>query len=215
MLKRVLTVANIQAQKIETIPLTGEFLAAFGNPQNRGVWFVWGNSGSGKSTFVMQLAKEFAGHYKVLYNLLEEEPDDSDYIFRTVNLKMNEVKQTFHTASYNHTELLAYLKKRNSAKVVIIDSLPYLKIDWEKYLQLKKKFKNKIFVFVGHAEGKKPRTKFQEDVMYDAKMKIFVSGYKAICKGRTIGANGGIFKIWKDGIEKLHGAEYEPNLNTL
>lgn len=205
MLKRVLTLANIQAQKIVTIPFYGEMLDAFGEPQDRGVWFIWGNSGSGKSTFVMQLAKNMAFNYKTLYNLLEEEPDDSDYIKRTILLNMNEVKENFHTASYNYDDLVLYLKKRNSPKVIVIDSLPYFKINFDKYLALKKQFKDKIFIIVGHAEGKHPRTKFQEDVMYDAKMKIFVDGYQAICKGRTFGKNGGIFTIWKEGVQKIQG----------
>ena len=42
--------------------------------------------------------------------------------------------------------------------------------------------------------------------MYDAKMKIFVSGYLATCKGRTIGPNGGRFIIWEDGYKKIQGA---------
>jgi uridine kinase len=208
MLKRALTVANIQNQTIELIQFVGKFLEAFGNPQNRGVWFIWGGSGSGKSTFVMMLVKALAMlGYKTLYNLLEEETDDSDYINRTVLLNMNEIpKGNFLTAAYNYDDLVTYLKKRNAPKVVVIDSLTYFKIDFEKYLKLKRQFKSTIFIIVGHAEGKRPRTKFEEDVMYDAKMKIFVDGYQALCKGRTIGKNGGIYTIWDEGYQKLQGA---------
>lgn len=208
MLKRALTVANIQNQAIELIQFVGAFLEAFGNPQNRGVWFIWGGSGSGKSTFVMMLVKALAMlGYKTLYNLLEEETDDSDYINRTVLLNMNEIPTgNFLTAAYNYDDLVTYLKKRTAPKVVVIDSLTYFKIDFEKYLKLKRQFKSTIFIIVGHAEGKRPRTKFEEDVMYDAKMKIFIDGYQALCKGRTIGKNGGVFTIWEEGRRKLQGA---------
>ena len=37
-----------------------------------GVWLIWGKSGSGKSSFVMQLCKELCRHYKGIYNSLEE-----------------------------------------------------------------------------------------------------------------------------------------------
>ncbi len=208
MLKRALTVANIQNQKTFRIHFFDEFLDAFGEPQDRGVWFIWGGSGSGKSTFVMMLAKALTFFYKTLYNLLEEEVDDSDYIDRTIFLKMNEIKKgQFLTAAYNYDDLVTYLKKRNSAKVIIIDSITYFKIDFEKYLKLKRQFKNKIFIIVGHADGKRPRTKFEEDIMYDAKMKIFIDGYQALCKGRTIGKNGGIFTIWEEGYQKLQGSK--------
>jgi len=206
-LKRVLTVANIQSQKIEKIQFTGEMLEAFGNPQNRGVWFVWGGSGSGKSAFLMKLAKAFAKIDKTLYNLLEEESDDSDYIDRTILFNMNEVQKHFHTQSYNYKELITYLDSRNSAKYIIIDSLPYFTNSFENYMALKKRYKNKVFVFSGHAEGKNPRTEFQKSIMYDAKMKIFVTGYLAVCKGRTIGANGGQFIIWEEGYQKLRGTQ--------
>jgi hypothetical protein len=41
--------------------------------------------------------------------------------------------------------------------------------------------------------------------MFDAKMKIFVNGYLALCRGRTIGPNGGKFIIWEEGYRRLHG----------
>ncbi len=95
-LKRALTVANIQNTKVERLNLTGEWYQAFGKPQNRGVWFVYGGSGSGKSTFAMQLAKTFAELDKTFYNLLEEETDDSDFIERTELCKMQDVAHNFN-----------------------------------------------------------------------------------------------------------------------
>ena len=205
-LKKVLTVANIQNQSIDRIPFKGDWFQAFKKPQNKGVWFIWGGSGSGKSTFQMMLAKEFAKTEKVFYNLLEEEMDDSDFVERTELCRMNEVADNFNVQRYNYDELYAYLEKRGSPKVVVIDSITYFTKDFSKYMHLKKKFPDKIFIISGHAEGKNPRTKLEEDIMYDAKMKIFVSGYLATCKGRTIGPNGGLFVIWPEGYKKLQGA---------
>ena len=59
-MKKALTVANILNQKVERIEFDGEWYQAFKQPQNKGVWFIWGSSGGGKSYFVMQLAKELA-----------------------------------------------------------------------------------------------------------------------------------------------------------
>lgn len=208
-LKKVLTVANVQNQSVTRLDWVGEFLNAFGRPQNRGLWFVWGGSGSGKSSFVMQLAKALAQLFSVLYNLLEEEPDDSDYIDRTIQFNMQDVKDNFHTANYNTIEQLdVYCEKRNSAKVIIIDSIVYLTKDWDAWFAFKKKWeKKKILIVVGHAKGKNPKTEFEDKIMFDAKMKIFITGYLAICKGRTIGKNGGKFIVYKEGYEKLRGAE--------
>ncbi|MBK5213596.1 MAG: hypothetical protein JJE55_08060 [Flavobacteriaceae bacterium] len=205
-LKKVLTVANVQNQTIQRIPFEGEWYEAFKQPQDRGVWFIWGSSGGGKSTFTMKLAKELARTEKTLYNVLEEEPSDSDYIERTELCGMNEVEDNFFTQSYDHEQLLEYLDKKGSPKVVVIDSIIYLTKRFEDYLNLKNRYKDKLIIITGHAQGKDPRSEFEKSVMFDAKMKIYIEGYAAYCKGRTIGPNGGIFTIWKEGFEKLNGA---------
>jgi len=205
-LKKVLTVSNIQSQNINRFQFDGDWYQAFRNPQNKGVWFVWGGSGSGKSTFLMMLAKELAITEKVFYNLLEEETDDSDFIERTELCKMNEVTDNFKVQKYKYEELCAYLDKRGSPNVIVIDSITYFTKNFAEYIYLKEKHPEKTFIISGHADGKNPRSKFEEDIMYNAKMKIFVSGYLATCKGRTIGPNGGLFVIWPEGYKKLQGA---------
>ncbi|AOW09486.1 hypothetical protein [Flavobacterium gilvum] len=203
--KKALTVANIKAQKIKRIPFSGAFYEAYRQPQNKGVWFIWGGSSSGKSSKVMQTAKEFAKHEKVLYNLLEEELDDSDVIERVDMFDMHDVKDNFLMQKYTLEELTAYLKKRNSPKVVIIDSATYFFKNFAEYLAFKEMFKSKIIIITGHAQGANPRSELEKDIMYDAKQKIFVSGFLSVCKGRTIGPNGGLFIIWKEGYDKARG----------
>lgn len=207
-LRQILTVANIQTQNVTRINFKNEWYQAFGNPQDKGVWFVWGSSGSGKSAFVMMLAKQNAESYKTLYNVLEESTDDSDYIERTVLFNMNEVEDKFYAIDYNYEELMQYIVKRNRPKVLIIDSITYLIKTWEQYIALKKLcMKHEmIMIIVGHAEGKHPKTQLEKDIRFDAKMKIFISGYLATCQGRTIGPNGGQFIIWKEGYDKINGA---------
>lgn len=210
-LPQVRTVANIQNTKVVRLPFENEWYEAFKQPQNRGVWFVYGGSGSGKSTFAMQLAKELATHGTTFYNLLEEEMDDSDFIERTELCQMQDVAHQFNIQSYDLERLDAYLSKRNSPQNIIIDSLPYFLHSWEDYKAFKKKWATKkVIVFIGHADSKNPSTELQRKVMYDAKMKIYVSGYLATCKGRTIGPNGGRFVIWDEGYKAVHG---EGNLN--
>ncbi|CAM1341796.1 hypothetical protein [Tenacibaculum aestuarii] len=208
-LKRVLTVANILNQNIVRIPFEddSDWYKAYKRPQNRGIWFMWGGSGSGKSTKAMMTAKKLAQYDKTLYATQEEETDDSDFVDRVELLKMQDVKNNFHAQSYTLQELDEYLEKRGSAHTVVMDSAPYYFKTWEEYYLFKKKWATKkLIIIIGHAEGKNPSTELQKRIMYDAKMKIFISGYLATCKGRTIGPNGGRFIIWKEGYEKLHGA---------
>lgn len=206
-LKRVLTVANITNQNVVRIPFENEFLEVFGQPQNRGVWFVYGTSGSGKSTFIMQLAKEFAKHYKTLYDPLEEETDDSDFIDRVTLVNMQDVASNFHAQQYDLEELNEYLNKRDSAKVAIIDSATYFFKNWSEYLEFKRRWeKKKIIIIIGHAEGKNPRTELEKSIKYNAKMKVFVSGYLALNQGRTFGTKN-TFITWDEGYNKLRGQD--------
>ena len=205
-LKRVLTVNNLQNQKIKRVPFTGQMQEAFGNPQENRVWFCYGESGSGKSSFAMTLAKAYAEHYKTFYNPLEEGTGDSNFIERTKILNMHEVKDKFHVQMYNYDNLMEYLAQRNSPAVVVIDSALYCFKNYKEYYEMcRVKFPNKTFIITGHAQGKKPKTTLEIDIEFDANQKVFCSGYLAQCKGRTIGINGGKYIIWKEGYEKVRG----------
>jgi len=203
---KVLTVANIINQKVTRIGFTGEWFDAFKQPQNKGFWFVYGVSTSGKSTFTMMLCKALARlGFNVFYNLLEEETDDTDFIDRINLLQMNEVEDKFWARSYNYNELVTYLKKNSKINVIIIDSATYFFDNFDQYLEFKKMFKNKIVIITGHAQGKNPKSSLEDSISFDAKMKIYVNGFLALCKGRTIGPNGGRFIIWKEGYDRLNG----------
>ncbi len=208
-LKKVLNVGNIISQKIDKIEFRDTFYQAYGKPQNRGVWFVWGTSGSGKSVHVMQLAKEMSQVLgeKTIHNVCEEETDDSEFIERVQIVGMNEAKDYYFATSYNYSQLCKYLDKPNSPKIVIIDSATYFFENKAQYMAFVKKYRRrKIILITGHADGSKPRAELEKDIMYNAKMKIFTNNYTASCKGRTIGPNGGTYIIWKQGLEKLTGS---------
>jgi uridine kinase len=205
-LLKALTVANIINQVVSRILFTGVWFDAFKQPQDRGVWFVWGGTGSGKSSFIMKLCKTLALlGFKVFYNSLEEETDDDEFIERVNFNDLNDVSENFLARSYNYEELVYFLKKRDSAKVVVIDSATYFFENFEQYLEFKKMFKYKIIIITGHARGNNPKSELEDKIKFDAKMKIFVNGYLALCKGRTIGANGGRFIIWQTGYDKANG----------
>ena len=71
-LQRALSVSEILKMKKKLLNLTGAWADAFGTPEFYGVWFIWGNSGNGKSTFVMQLCRELCKIVNVLYVSMEE-----------------------------------------------------------------------------------------------------------------------------------------------
>lgn len=69
---RAISNRNVLTAKFEVAEFDGAFLASFGKPELRGVWIVYGGSGSGKTTFLMQLCKYLTRFRRVAYNSLEQ-----------------------------------------------------------------------------------------------------------------------------------------------
>ena len=84
---------------------------------------------------------------------------------------------------------------------------------YKQYIAFKAKHKNKLIIFISHADGKQPAGRSAKSVMYDASLKIWIEGYRAISKGRFIGNNGGTFTIWKDGSARYWGESIEYSQN--
>lgn len=207
-MKRALTVRNIIDKKYDTIPFTGDFLDAFGTPESTGVWFIWGNSGNGKTRFVMQLCRELCKTRQVLFIPLEE---GSGMTFRDAVLGTGiaDCGRRFlvrDMVPFAPDALIEELKERvskqRSADVYVIDSFQYTGLNFRQYVQLKDVLRNKLLIFTSQADGKQPVGRSAKSVMFDAMLKVWVEGHQAFSKGRFIGPNGGTYTIWTEGAER-------------
>jgi adenosyl cobinamide kinase/adenosyl cobinamide phosphate guanylyltransferase len=206
-LKRLLTVANVRNAKTNKLALTDAFYQFLGTPQDRGFWFLYGTSGSGKSSLAMLIAKELARKYKTVYNLHEERFDDTDFQDRQERLMMQDVEDNYFVQEYDLDESNRYLAKRNSAHVMIIDSTKYVFKNFLEFLEFKRRWeKKKLIIIIGHAEGTNPRNELQKQIRDDCKMKIFTSGYLGVNQGRTFGPKN-TFIIWQEGYNNLNGVD--------
>lgn len=204
---RAKSVTEILATKIESFPFTGEWHDAFGCPDRTGVWIVWGNSGSGKSTFVMQLSKYLCQFGRVAYDSLEE---GASLTMRNTLVKcgMMEVNRRFLLLDNEPMdELSIRLKKHKSPDIVVIDSFQYTQMTYKQYIAFKEKHRDKLLIFVSHADGKFPSGSSARSVMYDASLKIYVDGFRAFCKGRTQGATEK-YDIWPERARIHWGEEF-------
>ena len=91
---RAYSPSEIENLNIPELPLDGEWEAAFGRPSRFERWFVSGDSASGKSTFVMLLAKKLCDYGRVDYVSLEEGMGLS-FKKRIKRLQMKEVAGKF------------------------------------------------------------------------------------------------------------------------
>ena len=140
---------DVAAARFETVPFEGEWLAAIGRPELRGSWLVFGQSGSGKTTFALQLARYLSRFARVAYNTLEQGLSLS-FQSAWIRAGMEEAGSAIVVLDKEPlSQLRQRLAKRRSPQVVIIDSLTALPGFTRKdYLSLVGGFPGKLFVLL-------------------------------------------------------------------
>lgn len=196
---------EIALLQIPELPLEGEWQAAFGRPSRYERWFVDGESTSGKSTFVMLLAKELCKFGKVDYVSLEEGANLS-FKRRTIRLQMCEVAGRFKVVTdITMDELAERLAKPKSANFIVIDSVQYTGMTFPKIKALLlDRFPRKSFIFVSQNYKGRPKGKPANDLKFDAGVKISTIGFRAYCHGRYVDGAGAYFTIWDEGAYKFY-----------
>lgn len=196
-MRRAKSVSEILNTRIPSFPFEGDWYQAFARPERNGVWIVWGNSGNGKTSFVMQLCKYLCQFGRVAYNSLEE----------GAGLTMQNTLIRFGMAKVNRRfllldnepleELSIRLKRRKSPNVIVIDSFQYTQLTYKQYIAFKEMHRDKLIIFISHADGKVPLGRSAHSVMFDASLKVYIEGYRAFSKGRFMGPTGQ-FDIWPE-----------------
>lgn len=200
MSKRAYSPRDIAQKKWVTLPWGEKWSTPFGSPAVNASWFVSGASASGKSSFVMQLAKELCKYGLVLY-LSYEEGVNQSFQRRMGYLKMNEVQGKFRVViDDTYDELIARLRKPKSPQFVVVDSFQVSEWTYDQCVALIKKFPRKCFIFISQEAKSQPMGKPAIRLKYICDMKVRVIGYKAYCQGRAIGEAGSYYVVWKEGI---------------
>ena len=147
-------VREMLSMKFDTLDFKDAWHDAFGTPERRGVWFVWGNSGNGKTSFVMQLCKYLCRFGRVAYNSMEEGAclTMQDTLRR---FGMMEVNRRFLLIDNESIEQLSLrLKRQKSPDFVVIDSFQYTQMTYRQYIEFKEQHRNKLIIFISHATGR-------------------------------------------------------------
>lgn len=203
MSRKALSPNQVFSMKKESFDLSEEWRSAFGAPETCGTWFVWGQSGNGKTSFMVQLARELCRHGRVIYDSLEEgfalsfREQLRRHDMLDVNGRLLLVEEDMATLRHR-------LEKRRSPRIVIIDSLQYTGLTFETYRELVTSLPRHLFVFSCQARGNKPDGRSANRIMYDAMLKIWIEGYRAYSKGRFIG-DVGYIDIWEEGARRYWG----------
>lgn len=200
MAKRAYSPKEVMAMTYKMIPWGEKWSGPFGNPAINETWFISGASASGKSSFVMQLAKELCTYGTTLY-LSYEEGLRQSLQERLLRFKMNEVQGRFRVVtSDSYEEVIDRLSKPKSAKFVIVDSFQLSKWSYEQVEELVERFRRKSFIFISQEHKGQPMGKPAMRLRYLAGVKVRVVGFKAYCQGRFTEDPGTFYPVWKEGI---------------
>lgn len=193
---------EILAKKYDTIKWGDAWVEAFLNPEISGVWFIWGLSANGKTSFVMMLIEELARIGKVFFNTREE----GTRLTLQNNLKkidVNAIKHNLLIGNEDMEDLYKRLDKRKSPQFIIIDSVQYVTLNVANYKKLRERYPNKLFIFISQSKGKVPIGRTADAIKFDADLKMFVEGFRAISNGRL--NPGGYYTIWKERADQYWG----------
>lgn len=203
-IKRAYSPLELYRKKCPEMAFEGEWKEVFGRPAPTGLWIIWGNSGNGKSSFTMQLAKYLCRFGKVFYNTVEEDIRNT-FIKNVERTRMEEVNSRFKAAKLTLDELEKRMNDPRKEDIYIIDSFQAArlthrgKMDYEAFCN---RHPDKLIIFVSRAKGDQPKGEAAIDCMYDADVKIWVEGFQAVCKGRYETQPGKSYIIWEDRAVK-------------
>nr|DAO63510.1 MAG TPA: putative ATP-dependent serine protease [Caudoviricetes sp.] len=212
-LNRALSVSDVYMLERATYRMSERWHEAFGEIDRTGVWLIWGKSGSGKTSFVLELCKELARFGRVAYDSLEE-GDSLTMKNAFIRAGMMDVaRRVVLLNRESMADLHERLSRPKSPDIVVIDSFQYTRMRYAEYQRFKEAHADKLIIFVSHATGDKPKGQAADAVMYDATQKILVKGYVAISKGRF--KPGGRYVIWDEGARRVWGEDMESELDKF
>lgn len=178
--RRAYSADSVISMERELCEFDGKWLEAVGKPELKGTWCIGGLPKNGKTSFTMQLAKYLTRWHLVAYNSIEEGISAS-FAETLRRCRMDEVKANRFIVLNNEDikDIECRLSKRKSPKIVIIDSIQFLGLNTETYLRWKKRFSEKLFIYITHLQGQYPEGKTALKIWRDSDVVVKVEGFRA------------------------------------
>lgn len=208
-MKRLFSNCDVTRATFEVAPFEGEWLLSIGRPELRGVWTIYGASGSGKTTFALMLCKYLSQFRRTLYNSLEQGLSRSMQI-AWERVGMREAgREVVFGDKVSLAELKAKLSRPKSAQIVLVDSITAIQgFHRSDFAALMREFPQKLFIFIAHEKNNKAHPAVAEYVRCLSDVKIHVEGYRAFVTSRFADAEAGEgiepFTIWAEKAQEYH-----------
>jgi hypothetical protein len=188
-----------------------EFKGILGNIPMNVLMVVFGDSGHGKTEYVMRMVKSYCKKGVDVDWISYEQGHGLDMQMALRRNNMIELGKMFHISDPNHKkdpnttylqDLIKKIKGRNSSDVFVIDSLQYLGLTVKEYYELKNMFSKKGFIFISHKQGKLPEGTTAIKIGYDGGLRILVKNYIAYPEKNRFGGTEP-YIIWEERARLL------------
>ena len=187
------------AKRFDTYAFEGQWKESFGEPEKNFKMILYGSSVSGKTEFSVQFSKMLASFGKVSY--ISSEQGISKSLQDAINRNnMQEVAgKVMFVAGGIFDDVVDYIK-RSKSRVIIIDSLDYMKLTTDQYKLLIKTFPKKSWIIIAWAKNGSPKSQHAKDIEFMCDIKSYAEDFKIKLPGSRFGGNKE-FVIW-DGAKK-------------
>lgn len=193
---KAIGITQFLEKSYDVYEIEGEWLESFGSIEKNFKMSITGDSGHGKTELVVQFVKELVLKNKTKVDYISFEQGHSkslqDAIVRN---NMDEVKgKVMFLTGGSFDEVLERLKRRGSARVVVIDSQDYADLSTKQFKLLVKLFPKKAFIVTSWSKNDKPKNQAARDIEFMCCIKVLVKNFKAMPRSRFGGNQP--FVIW-------------------
>ena len=211
---RAISNKNLCNAVFQTADFEGAWLESFGKPELRGAWIIYGESGTGKTHFALELLKYLSQFVqRGAYDTVEQGMSLSfQNAWNDASMQALGNKVVIFNKE-QISSLSVHLRKRRSPQIIIIDSITALTgFTRRAFAELMDEFPDKLFIFIAHEENNKPYPAIAQHVRKLSEVKCHVVGFRAYITTRfqtRDGHGGEPYTIWEQGA-----AEYDAKIIT-
>jgi hypothetical protein len=182
---KLISAHTVLENKYKTLPIDDEWVDIIGLPETNFRMIIYGESGGGKTTFAMKLAKMLSRLGKVYYDSSEQgEGKSIQDAFRRADIGSCEKGSFMLADRHTFQEMMETLGKKRSAPFVFIDSLQYMNLTKAQYQTLIETFPKKAFIIISWSEGKRPQGDHAKAIEYMVDIKVRVNDGEVIALSR-------------------------------
>ena len=208
---RGITAKTLLSKKFKTFKFDGIWKEVLGEQERGGIWVIYGNEKNGKTTLALLLS-EYLTKFENLNYISAEEGTGFTFQQNLSRAKIDFKNTKIKFYEYLEIEELdTMLKKRQSARIVVIDNATAYMDDLKTAVlrKLRRLYPDTLFIIMAHMEKNEPTTAMAKLAKKLCNVYFRIEGLTAFVGGRC---PGGAITINEEKAMLFHGSEIKNRL---